>query len=477
MAKGNAITQNGIKSEWITPVSSLDNEHGIRHLEAYERLARYVPEGAPGGYRAARHVLTSGMSQNEVIAKVKASGLRGKGGAGFPTGLKWSFVPKDHPGPKYLVINGDESEPGTFKDRFIMEDCPHRLIEGAIIAAYAFGAHQVYCYIRGEFFDSIRLLEDAVREAYAKGYLGAHPFGSDYAMHFAVHTGAGAYICGEETALLSSLEGERGHPKLKPPYPAVEGVFKKPTIINNVETIACVPAIIDAGPEWFTARGTEKSPGIKLVNVSGSVRNPGWWEVEYGIPIGELIRFAGGMKPGRKLKAVIPGGSSCPLLRADCMDVPFTYEDCVTAGSMLGCAAMIVLDDSVDIVRAMNSVSHFYAHESCGKCTPCREGTRWMRQIHERFLAGGARQEDLDLLVNICDGIEAKSFCPLGDAAAWPIKSAVTRFREDYQAYVDRAVAQSLVGGRGGGAKAPIAGRLDAAPTGVAEAVTAGGGE
>ena len=443
MAKGNPILQNGIRHECITPVSTLDNENAIRSLDGYLKTARYVPEGDPGGYRAAEHVMKN-MTPETVIDACKASGLRGKGGAGFPTGLKWSFVPKDHPGPKYLAINGDESEPGTFKDRFIMEDCPHRLIEGAIISAYAIGAHQIYCYIRGEFYDSISLLKRAVEEAYAKGILGEKPFGVDYKLDFQVHTGAGAYICGEETAMLSSLEGERGHPKMKPPYPAQEGLFGKPTIINNVETIACVPAIIHAGPQWFTSRGTEKSPGIKLVNVSGCVRNPGWWEIEYGTPTGVIIdELAGGMLPGRKLKAVIPGGSSCPLLTADCRTVPFDYESMVEAGSMLGCAAMIVLDDSVDVVDVMRSFSHFYADESCGKCTPCREGTRWLLQIHKRILEGGGRMEDLDLLLDICDGVEAKSFCPLGDAAVWPVRSAVKRFTEDYRRHIERTTITS----------------------------------
>jgi NADH-quinone oxidoreductase subunit F len=441
MAKGNPILQNGIRHEAITPVTTLDNESGIRLLPAYEKIARYVPEGQPGGYRAVRKVMTSGMTPDDVINAVKASGIRGKGGAGFPTGLKWSFVPKAHPGPRYLAINGDESEPGTFKDRYIMEDCPHRMIEGAIIAAYAIGAEQIYTYIRGEFFDSIRLLQDAVYEAYAAGYLGDNIFGTGKRMHFSVHSGAGAYICGEETAMLSSIEGDRGHPKLKPPFPAVEGVFKKPTIINNVESIASVPAVFDAGAEWFTARGTEKSPGIKIVSVSGHVRNPGWWEIEYGTTIGTLIDMAGGMRPGRKLKAVIPGGSSCPLMTADCVSVPFDYESVAEAGSMLGAAAMIVLDDSCDIVRAMANISHFYAHESCGKCTPCREGTRWFRQIHDRIAAGYGRPEDLQILIDICDGVELKSFCPLGDAAAWPVRSAVTRFREDYEKAIARSQA------------------------------------
>jgi NADH-quinone oxidoreductase subunit F len=446
MAKGVAYLQNGVWHECITPVTTLDNEAGIRALADYRAKARYVPEGQPGGYRAAEHVFKH-MQPGAVIDVVKAAGLRGKGGAGFGAGLKWSFVPKDHPGPKYLAINGDEGEPGTFKDRFIMEDCPHRLIEGALIACYAFGGHDAYCYIRGEFYDSIRLLEQAAQEAYAAGILGDKPFGVDYPVRFQVHTGAGAYICGEETSMLSSLMGERGHPRMKPPFPAVEGLWRKPTVINNVETIATIPAILDAGAAWFMARGTEKSPGVKVVSVSGCVRNPGWWEIEYGTPMDVLINeLAGGLKPGRSLKAIIPGGSSCPLLTADKAGTPYDYESLVQAGSMLGSAALIVLDDSVDIVRVMRNFSHFYAHESCGKCTPCREGTRWMLQIHERILAGQGHVEDIDLLHDITLGVEAKSFCPLGDAAAWPVKSAVERFRGDYERWVSKSVAQGEAG-------------------------------
>ena len=438
MAKGIPYLQNGIRHECITPVSTLDDELPIRSLGDYEREARYVPEGEPGGYRAARHVFHN-MTPDEVIEAVKASGLRGKGGAGFPAGLKWSFVPQDHPGPKYLAINADEGEPGTFKDRFIMEDCPHRLIEGSIIAMHAFGGQMSYCYIRGEFYDCIRIMQAAVDEAYAKGYLGDNVFGTGNSMHFQVHSGAGAYICGEETSMLSSIEGDRGYPRLKPPFPAVEGLWRRPTVINNVETLACVPAIIDAGPEWFTSLGTEKSPGMKLVNVSGSVRNPGWWEIEYGTPMRVIIdELAGGMRPGRKLKAIIPGGSSCPLLTAASVDCAYDYESLQEAGSMLGCAAMIVLDDSVDIVRVMQNFSQFYAHESCGKCTPCREGTRWMLQIHDRILQGAGTPEDVDLLYDICVGIDGKSFCALGDAAAWPVKSAVKLFREDYEKHVGK---------------------------------------
>lgn len=438
--------QNGVKHECITPVTTLDLDTGIRALADYESKARYVPEGSAGGYRAAKKVYTE-MQSADVIDVVKAAGLRGKGGAGFPAGMKWSFVPKTS-GPKYLAINGDEGEPGTFKDRFIMEDCPHRLIEGAMIACYAFGAHQAFCYIRGEFYDSIRLLQQAVDDAYAKGILGDKPFGVDYPMHFAVHTGAGAYICGEETSMLSSLMGERGHPRMKPPFPAVEGLWRRPTVINNVETIATVPAIIDAGADWFTARGTAKSAGVKVVSISGCVRNPGWWEIEYGTPMGVLINeLAGGLKPGRKLKAVIPGGSSCPLLRADCLDVAYDYESLAAAGSMLGSAAMIVLDDTVDIVDVMRNFSHFYAHESCGKCTPCREGTRWMLQVHERIMNGGARPEDPDILHDVTLGIEAKSFCPLGDAAAWPVKSAVERFRGDYERWIERSALAAAEAG------------------------------
>ncbi|MEZ5339089.1 MAG: NADH-quinone oxidoreductase subunit NuoF [bacterium] len=456
MAKGNPILMNGIRHECITPVSALDNEIGIRSLADYEIKARYVPDGKPGGYRAIQHVLNN-MSPEQVIDEVKASGLRGKGGAGFPTGLKWSFVPKDHPGPKYLAINGDEGEPGTFKDRYIMEDCPHRLIEGAMIAMHAIGAEQTYCYIRGEFYDSLRLMDEAVKECYAKGYLGDNVFGTGRRMHFQVHTGAGAYICGEETSMLSSIEGSRGHPKMKPPFPAIEGVFRKPTIINNVESIACAPAIIDAGAGWFTARGTEKSPGVKIVSVSGCVRNPGWWEIEYGTPIGVIVNeLAGGLLPGRKLKGLIPGGSSCPVIKGEAaFDVPFDYEGCVAGGSMLGSAAMIVLDDSIDMVGVMRNFSKFYAHESCGKCTPCREGTRWMLQIHQRILDGGGTMEDLDLLIDIINGIEAKSFCPLGDAAAWPVRSAVERFPEDYIAWIEKSSRFNALRTNGNGSASP----------------------
>jgi NADH-quinone oxidoreductase subunit F len=425
--------QNGIRHQCIVPVTTLDIEQGIRSLGAYKERARYVPDGKHGGYKAAEKVFKE-LDSDTIIEMVKAAGIRGKGGAGFPAGMKWSFVPKDHPGPKYLAINADEGEPGTFKDRFIMEDCPHRLIEGAMIACKAFGAHHAFCYIRGEFYESQRLLEAAVGEAYDAGILGDHPFGTDYAMHFTVHTGAGAYICGEETSMLSSLMGERGHPRMKPPFPAVEGLWRKPTIINNVETIATVPAVFDAGVDWFQDLGTERSPGIKVVSVSGCVKNPGWWEIEYGTPMDVIINeLAGGLPEGRKLKAIIPGGSSCPLLRPDKISAKFDYESLQEAGSMLGSAAMIVLDDSVSVVEVMRNFSHFYSHESCGKCTPCREGTRWMLQIHDRILAGDGLVSDIDLLHDIVLGIEAKSFCPLGDAAAWPVKSAVMRFREEYE--------------------------------------------
>jgi NADH-quinone oxidoreductase subunit F len=446
MAKGAPFLQNGVKHDCITPVTLLDHDVPVRSLTDYEAKARYVPEGPPGGYRAARHVMQD-LDAAAIIDAVKASGIRGKGGAGFPTGMKWSFVPKDHPGPKYLVVNADESEPGTFKDRFIQEDCPHRLIEGIIIACKAIGAHQCYIYTRGEFFEAIRLNQAAVDEAYAKGYLGDKPFGVDYPVHITLHTGAGAYICGEETALLTSLEGDRGHPKMKPPFPAVEGVFRKPTVVNNVETIASVPAVFvdEGGPAWFKARGTEKSPGIKVVSVSGCVRNPGWWEIEYGTPIGVIINeLAGGLKPGRKLKGIVPGGSSCPLMKDDCVSVGYDYEALQQHGSMLGSAGLVVLDDTVDIVSLMRNYSHFYKHESCGKCTPCREGTRWLLQTHERILEGGGRMEDLDMLYDICVGIEAKSFCALGDAAAWPVKSAVKLFPEDYRRWIEKSSLRAL---------------------------------
>ncbi len=391
---------------------------------------------AHGGYKALKKALCE-MKPEEVIEEVKRSGLRGKGGAGFPTGLKWSFVPKNHPGPKYLACNADEGEPGTFKDRYLIENNPHLVIEGCIIASYAVGISTCYIYGRGEFFKGKERLQEAIKEAYAKGYLGQNILGSGYSLEMVVHTGAGSYECGEETALLTSLEGGRGHPRMKPPFPATKGAWDKPTVINNVETLATVPHIIERGADWYTSMGTQKSPGVKIVSVSGHVENPGNFEVPYGVKISAIINeLAGGVWKGRKLKCFFPGGSSTPILPAEKVDTPYDYESLAEAGSMLGSGALIVLDETADMVRIAEILTRFYAWESCGKCTPCREGTRWMLQIYERILSGGGRMEDIDLLLDICSGIEFKSFCPFGDAAVQVVKSSIMLFRDEYEDYI-----------------------------------------
>ena len=391
---------------------------------------------AQGGYRALKKALRE-MKPEEVIEEVKESGLRGKGGAGFSCGLKWSFVPKDHSGPKFLACNADEGEPGTFKDRYIIENNPHIVIEGCILASYAVGIQKAYIYARGEFYLGKERLEQAIKEAYEKGYLGENILGSGFSLDIIVHSGAGSYEAGEETALLTSLEGDRAHPRMKPPFPAVKGLWSCPTVINNVETLATVPAIIERGAKWHRSMGTEKSPGVKVVSVSGHVEKPGNYEVEYGVPTSAIINdLAGGVWKGRKLKCFIPGGTSTPILPADKVDTPYDYESLQSAGSMLGSGALIVLDETADIVRVAEVVTRFYAWESCGKCTPCREGTRWMLQIYERILNGGGRKEDLDILLDICEAMEFKSFCPFGDAAPAVVKSSIKLFREEYEDYI-----------------------------------------
>ncbi len=391
---------------------------------------------AHGGYLALKKAIKE-MKPDEVIEEVKRSGLRGKGGAGFPAGLKWSFVPKDYVGPKYLACNADEGEPGTFKDRYLIEKNPHQVIEGCIIASYAVGISHCYIYTRGEFYLGKERMEEAIEDAYRKGYLGENILGSGYSLDMVVHTGAGSYECGEETALLTSLEGDRGHPKMKPPFPATHGAWGKPTVINNVETLATVPPIIKEGADWHTSLGTDKSPGIKIVSVSGHVERPGNYEVEYGVPTSSIINdLAGGVWKGRKLKCFIPGGSSTPALPAEKVDIPYDYESLASAGSMLGSGALIVFDETTDIVRVAEIITRFYALESCGKCTPCREGTRWMLQIYERILNGAGRMEDLDLLLDICGGVEFKSFCPFGDATVGIVRSTINLFRDEYEDYI-----------------------------------------
>jgi NADH-quinone oxidoreductase subunit F len=389
-----------------------------------------------GGYRSLEQAIGK-KSPDEVTEIVKASGLRGRGGAGFPTGLKWTFVPRQSPKPRYLVCNADESEPGTFKDRELMEKNPHLLIEGMVMAGYAIGARVGYIYLRGEFETIQRILDRAIGEARAAGLLGANVAGSGVGFELHTHLGAGAYICGEETALLSSLEGFRGQPRLKPPFPAVEGLYACPTIVNNVETLMNVPAIVANGAAWFRQWGTEKSPGTKILSVSGPVKRPGNYEVPMGLPLRRLIdEQCGGVRDGFKIKAVIPGGSSVPLLPASMLDTGLDFESMVAAGTLLGSGGVIVIDDQTCIVDALYNITRFYEHESCGKCTPCREGTYWMSEVFERLESGHGRERDIDLLFDVSDNILGKSFCALGDAAAMPVMGAIKHFREEFEYHV-----------------------------------------
>ncbi|NLI47032.1 MAG: NADH-quinone oxidoreductase subunit NuoF [Acidobacteria bacterium] len=391
---------------------------------------------ATGGYATARRVLQE-LTPAQVTDEVKKSNLRGRGGAGFPTGLKWSFIPRDTDRPVYLCVNADESEPGTFKDRHIMEQDPHLLLEGIIISAYAIGCHQAYIYIRGEYIPQIRRLRAAIQEAYGRGCLGRRILGSGFDLEVAVFTGAGAYICGEETALLESLEGKKGYPRLKPPFPAVVGLYGCPTIINNVETLANVPAILEKGGDWFAAVGANSSGGTRLFGVSGHVTRPGVYERPMGYSLKQLIfKDAGGILDGRTLKAVIPGGSSVPVLRADEIDIALDFESVAAAGSMLGSAGVIVMHDGTCMVRALQRLIHFYKDESCGQCSPCREGTGWLLKIINRIIRGDGRPEDVDVMRDVAEGILGNTICPLGDAAALPVISFVTKFRDEFEHFV-----------------------------------------
>jgi NADH-quinone oxidoreductase subunit F len=390
---------------------------------------------AHGGYQALRKALND-FKPEELVDMVKKSGLRGRGGAGFPTGMKWGFLPNDGR-KRYLVVNSDEAEPGTFKDREIIEHNPHQLIEGIIISSYATKAREAFIYCRGEFLFGSEQLKRAVREAYEQGFLGENILGSGFSLDLEVYRGAGAYICGEESALLESLEGKRGNPRLKPPFPAVAGLYGGPTVINNVETIANVPVIVTKGADWYTSMGTAKSPGLKIFSVSGRVQRPGNYEIPLATPLRTLIEdYAGGMLPGRQLKAVIPGGSSVPLMTPDKLDTPLDYESILQAGSMLGSGGCIVLDDHVCIVGATARLVRFYREESCGKCTPCREGTYWMTDVLDRLEHGLGTPEDLDTLADVADNIGGKCFCPLGDASLGVLVSALKYFREEFEAHV-----------------------------------------
>ncbi|MEZ5360451.1 MAG: NADH-quinone oxidoreductase subunit NuoF [Candidatus Zixiibacteriota bacterium] len=390
-----------------------------------------------GGYQAIQKVLKD-FKPPDVIAKVKESGVRGRGGAGFPAGLKWSFVPQNTGKPIYLACNGDESEPGTCKDRVIMENDPHMLIEGIMICCYAINAHHAFIYIRGEFAFPAARVEGAVNEAYAKGYLGKNIFNSGFDLDVVVHTGGGAYICGEETALLSSLEGSRGNSRIRPPFPAVSGLYKCPTVINNVETLSSLPSIFNNGIEWYRSHGTEKSPGTKIFSLSGNVNKPGNYEVDLGTPLSYVINeLGGGMQDGHKLKAIIPGGSSTPLLMPDQIDTPLDYESMAAAGSMLGSGAIIVIDERCCMVWALMKLINFYAHESCGRCTPCREGTAWLKQLINRIENGEGQQGDIELILDACDNIIGRTICPLGDAAVMPTRSFIKHFRDEFEYHIE----------------------------------------
>ncbi len=400
----------------------------LTNIAVYESL---------GGYQALRKALRE-YTPAAVTDIVKKSGLRGRGGAGFPTGMKWGFVPKDSGRPVYLCVNGDESEPGTFKDRLIIEKDPHQLIEGTIVSAYALGCHQAFIFLRGEFFFGAGVIRKALAEAYGQGYLGKNILGSGYDLEVVLHRGAGAYICGEETALLESLEGKRGHPRLKPPFPAVVGLYGCPTVINNVETLANIPHIINNGADWFAGIGSDRNTGTRLFGVSGHVRKPGVYEFPMGITLRELIYdHCGGIRNGNKLKAVVPGGSSVPVLSAEQVDVCLDFDSVAKAGSMLGSAGVIVMDETTCMVKAVRRITRFYAEESCGQCTQCREGTEWLYQILTRIDGGRGREGELEILLDICTGMKGRTICPLSDAAAMPVESYVRKFYDEFKAHIE----------------------------------------
>ncbi|MCW2811694.1 MAG: nuoF [Friedmanniella sp.] len=393
------------------------------------RLTNYEHQGGYQGLRAALQ-----MEPADVVAAVKESGLRGRGGAGFPTGMKWSFIPQDNPKPKYLVVNADESEPGTCKDVPLMMASPHTLVEGVIISAFAIRANHAFIYVRGEVLHVVRRLQQAVREAYSAGYAGKNILGTGYDLEIIVHAGAGAYICGEETALLDSLEGRRGQPRLRPPFPAIAGLYASPTVINNVESIASVPSILTRGAAWFSSMGTEKSKGMTIYSLSGHVARPGQFEAPMGITLRQLLELAGGMRAGRELKFWTPGGSSTPILTPEHLDVPLDYEGVASVKSMLGTKALQCFDETTSVVRTVLRWTEFYKHESCGKCTPCREGTWWLVQILKRMEAGQGQPGDIEKLLDLCENILGRSFCALGDGATSPISSAITHFRGEFEA-------------------------------------------
>jgi NADH-quinone oxidoreductase subunit F len=411
---------------------SMLKEHVLLRHRDIPNIGDIAVYMAHGGYEAWRKAITT-MRPGEVTDVVKAAGLRGRGGAGFPTGVKWSFIPKDIK-PVYVVVNADESEPGTFKDRELIEGNPHQVVEGVALCAYAVGAEKAYIYGRGEFKEPFVGLQRALDEAYAQGLLGQKILGGDVSLDIYTHLGAGAYICGEETALLESLEGKLGQPRNRPPFPAVVGLYAKPTVINNVETLANVPPIVLNGAAWYRQFGTEKSPGTKIFCLSGHVARPGNYELPLGVPLRHLIEECGGGVPdGRAIKAILPAGASAPILPGDNLDIPLDYESVQAAGSMLGSASFIVMDETVDMVWAASKMVHFFKHESCGKCTPCREGTYWMEDVYRRLRRNEARPGDVDLLLNIADQMDGNCFCLLGEFSLSPVRSSIQHFRDEYE--------------------------------------------
>jgi NADH-quinone oxidoreductase subunit F len=404
----------------------LTRDFGVANLHEIDVYLRR------GGYKAVEKALK--MKPAEVLDEVKKASLRGRGGAGFPAGVKWSFVPQNVPGPRYMCVNADEGEPGTFKDRYIMSHNPHLLLEGIVIASYAVGIHTAYVYIRGEYEAVARRLEGAIAGAYLKNALGKNVLGLGFDMDVFVHRGAGAYICGEETALLESLEGKRGYPRLKPPFPATIGLFNSPTVINNVETLSNVPFIILNGAEWFVKHGLPKDGGTRVFGVSGMVEKPGIYELPVGTKLRTIIDdYAGGVKKGKTLKAVIPGGLSAPILTADEIDLPMDFDSLVSAGSMLGSAAVIVIDEGTRMLDVLGIVARFYSHESCGQCTPCRIGTAWIHKIVRRIADGRGEKDDINTIIRLASNLKGRTECPLGDAAALPILSICRKFRSELE--------------------------------------------
>ncbi len=410
----------------------LTKDFGLKNLF---KIKVYLQQG---GYKAVEKALQQ-MKPAEILDEVKKANLRGRGGAGFPAGVKWGFVPQKTDQPKYLCVNADEGEPGTFKDRYIMSHNPHLLLEGIIIASFGVGIHSAFIYIRGEYEAVAERLEEAIAEAKAKGFLGKNILGSGFDLEVVVHRGAGAYICGEETALLESLEGKRGHPRLKPPFPASIGLFQYPTVINNVETLANVPAIILKGADWFVKKGLPKDGGTRIFGVSGMVKNPGIYELPIGTNLRKIIfEAAGGMKDGKTLKAVIPGGMSAPILKADEIDLAMDFDSLADAGSMLGSAAVIVIDQETPILEVLRAMTKFYSHESCGQCTPCRVGTSWINKIVRRIAGGQGEKDDVDAIIRLAENVKGKTLCPLGDAAALPILSICRKFRQELEGHLSR---------------------------------------